>query len=593
MIKRNLSAFVFFGLLSLVITLPLLKPGYILTLDMVQVPDPGWPSPWQVSFPVALLNKLFVLFLPSYWFPKIVLFLVFFLSGVSMATFVGTGNILVNLFAGTIYTLNPFVYERVMAGHWYFLLGYALFPWLVKSVVDLFRRPALTSTLKLALLATLIFNLFLHFTVIFAVFFVIYAIFFLIVNSRNIKSKLYYYLSLFLFVIFIFNLNWLLPTLAGKSTISDSLSSFSRQDLYAFQTVADPQFGLIFNLLSGFGFWEEVYDYFISQKQIIPFWPLLSLPIIALSIMGLVYLLTKKENWENLVLNISLLVVFILALDFAGGIALKQFAPTVFALYDRIPILYGLREPQKLVMLMMFSYAYFGAYGLKWFKSLVKPLAAKLLVIGGFFLIPFVYTPLIFAGFWGQLKPVFYPESWYRVSAIINADNDNFRMLFLPWHQYLRFNFNHNLVIANPVPEFFNKPVLASRNYETRPLYSHDQRPEALHMEGLFSIQEKKVNLFGQEVEYPVDWSRDLAIIDIKYIMLSKDSDWLKYKFLDDDPELYKQFEDDSLILYRNLMFGVEPVYPEPEPSPTVATGSAGLENEETSTAPAETIEEE
>src|SRR3989338_10892138 len=240
-----------------------------------------------------------------------------------MAGLAGVKNIFIKLFAGTLYSVNPFVYERVMAGHWYFLLAYALFPWVIMATTGLFSKPGFVSAIKLALLATLIFNLFVHFTVIFAVFFVVYGILFLIFNSRNLNSKLFYNLCLSLLFVLILNLNWLIPVLIGKSFITNSLRSFSRQDLLAFQSVADPNYGLVFNLLSGYGFWEEVYDYFISVKLVIPFWPVISSIFIGLFAAGLIHLITRERDKETLPLKVTLCIIFILALDFAGGIALK------------------------------------------------------------------------------------------------------------------------------------------------------------------------------------------------------------------------------------------------------------------------------
>src|SRR3989344_2447515 len=101
--KESLLIFVFFAVLSLIITLPLFSPGYILTLDMLTVPKTAWPSFFQPDFSIALINQLFNLFLPSYWFPKIVLFLIFFLAGISMASLVETKNTVIKICAGTLY----------------------------------------------------------------------------------------------------------------------------------------------------------------------------------------------------------------------------------------------------------------------------------------------------------------------------------------------------------------------------------------------------------------------------------------------------------------------------------------------------------
>ncbi|MBI4991216.1 hypothetical protein HZB96_03940 [Candidatus Gottesmanbacteria bacterium] len=175
-----------------------------------------------------------------------------------------------------------------------------------------------------------------------------------------------------------------------------------------------------------------------------------------------------------------------------------------------------------------------------------------------FLILPFIYTPTVFGGFWGQLKPVFYPKSWYEVNNILKNDKDNFLTLFFPWHQYTRFRFANNRVVANPAPYFFEKPVLSSQNYETIPLYTHDIRTESLHVEGLLSIEKEGVNLVGEEIEEKLPWGQSLSPINVKYIILAKDDDWKRYRFLDKQTDLKKVYENDDLVLYQNLKWGVE-----------------------------------
>ncbi|MEK7565536.1 MAG: hypothetical protein AAB506_00625, partial [Patescibacteria group bacterium] len=93
----------------------------------------------------------------------------------------------------------------------------------------------------------------------------------------------------------------------------------------------------------------------------------------------------------------------------------------------------------------------------------------------------------------------------------------------------------------------------SAQNYETKSLYSHDVRPESLHIEGLLSIEKERVNLAGEEVLDRIKWGESTAVIGVKYILLAKESDWETYKFLDKSRDLKKIFEDQSLILYRNL----------------------------------------
>lgn len=538
---------IFFALLALAVIFPLLSPGFILTLDATAVPGRIFPADISSSsFIYDGIQSVLSLGIGQGEVQKIILFLIFFLAGLGMARL---GK---SYFAGILYVINPFVYERIMAGHWDFLLGYAVFPFVVSASRNFCQKPAIKTSVILAVLVTLTVSFATHWTFILAAFFLIYFTVYFVFNRENLFPAVKYF-SLFGGLCVLFNLNWLIPVLLGHGPLGEVVSQFSRDDLIAFQSFPDPFFGVIFNLLSGFGFWVEAQKYFIFPKDIIFFWPVISLIFILLAAAG-VYKVFKNREKTSLPLAITMVVLFLAALDFAGGIALPAFSETAFWLYEKFPFLIGLREPQKLVAVIMFGYAYFGSYGLSFLADKVKP-AFKYALLGFFCLLPFIYTPTMFGGFWGQLKPVSYPQSWSKVNDKLNEDKDDYLTLFLPWHQYMRFGFANNLVVANPAPRFFTKPILASENYETKSLYSHDVRPEALHIEGLLSMEKEGVNLTGDQVFDRVKWGESTAVINVKYIILVKESDWETYKFLDKSPDLNKIYEDNYLILYYNTLW--------------------------------------
>ncbi len=540
-----------FILLSLVIIGPLLAPGYLLVLDAIAVPAKiVWPSFWSASFLYDSLVAILNTFLPSYWIQKLLLLAVFFFSGLGMSWLINAKNTFINLFAGFFYTVNPFVYERVMAGHWEFLLGYAVFPFIVMAAQNLCQSPGLKSAVILAVLTTLSVSFANHWSFILAIFLLLYFPFYLFTHREN-SWPLVRSLVLFGAMALFLNLNWLIPTLLGSGTVGETVRQFGREDLITFQSAPDTNFGLIFNLLSGYGFWIEAQKYFISPKDIIFFWPIISMVFILLAVVG-VYKTFKDKEKSALPLVITLVIMFFISLDLAGGVALNSFANIAFWFYEKIPFLYGLREPQKLAGIIMFCYAFFGAIGLSFILEKIKPVW-KYLVMGIFLILPFIYTPTIFGGFWGQLKPVFYPASWSKINKKLNEDKNDYLTLFFPWHQYMRFGFANNLVLANPAPRFFTKPILSAQNYETKSLYSHDTRPEALHIEGLLSMEKEGINLAGEKVFDRIKWGESTAVIGVKYIILAKESDWETYKFLDKSPDLGKIFEDQLLILYRNL----------------------------------------
>ena len=126
--------------LALLVLLPLLRPGFILTLDMVFAPSINIPQ--YASGPLYIFwGFLHVLnfALASSTIQKMILFAILFLSGFGMHRFlekIGPRSLAENwkwgcYFGGILYMINPFTYSRFMAGQFAVLLGYALVPFLL------------------------------------------------------------------------------------------------------------------------------------------------------------------------------------------------------------------------------------------------------------------------------------------------------------------------------------------------------------------------------------------------------------------------------------------------------------------------------
>lgn len=545
----NFFPLTLFSILSFVIVFPFLPTGYILTMDKVIADKILLPDITSTHFLFDGLMSILNLIIPTFWIQKIILFLIFFLSSLGMYKIIPEKTGFARYFGAIFYSINPFVYERVMAGHWQLLLGYSLFPFIINLTFSFFQHPSKLRMVILALLTTLLFNIDIHFLLIYSVFFVLAFSLFVLFNRNKLALLLKPVLTLLLLIL-LFNSNWIAGSILGQGEDIQALSSFSRDDLIAFQSVPDQNFGLIFNLLSGYGFWPEVYDYFISPKSVNIFWPLISVVIILISFYG-VYQYIKQEERKAIPFIITLIIMFLLALDFAGGVALKSSANVFYYLYNLFPFIRGFREPQKLIGIVILCYAFFGSMGIYYLGEKIAR-KAKPVIIGIFIILPFVYTPTLFASFWGQLRPVLYPSSWEKVNQILKEDKGDFLTLFFPWHQYMRFRFANNMVVANPAPYYFSKPILSSQNYETEYLDRRDTRMDALHVNGLLSIEKEKINLLGDKVNEKIVWGEALAPINVKYLILAKEDDWESYRFLDLSKDLENIFEDDNLIFYKN-----------------------------------------
>lgn len=529
-LSRNAIGAIFFGVLALTIVFPLLAPGFILSFDAVAVPfKSAFPSFSSSTFLFGSIWSLLSILVSTAWLQKFWLFLIFFLSGWGCFRLTGKKSLAAGIFAGCFFAVNPFVYERVMVGHWGLLFGYSLLPFIVEAVLT-------KKAILAAILMTLVLSVDIHFALIFSP-----VLLLLFLVGKDIKQT-----AIFAGAMLLLNLNWLIPVISGRSELSAVVNSFNVNDLIAFQSFPDPNFGLVFNLLSGYGLWTENHHYFLLPKDVLVVWPLLSLAILSITSVG-VYKVIKDGETKDKILGVGLIALVILALDFSGGVALSAAKDWIIFLYDKLPVLRGLREPQKLIGLVMFAYAFWGAGGLEF---LVKKRKIFLVIL----ILPLIYAPTVFGSFWGQLRPAVYPASWSKVKTILDADHSNYLVLALPWHQYMRYRFNNNQGVYNLAPLYFGDKILSSRDYETKYLDNHETREEALHISGLLRIQKEGVNLLGEKVDSLVNWPENISIVGIKYVLLSKEEDWQDYRFLDNTENFKKTFEDENFILYENLL---------------------------------------
>jgi hypothetical protein len=132
------------GLLALLALGPLLVPGYVLTYDMVFVPRLeltkgllGLDTAVARAVPADLLVAFASRLVPADLVQKLVLAGVFVGAGAGAARLVPTSRPGARAATAVLYTWNPFVYERLVMGHWALLVSYAALPWVTSAAVGL------------------------------------------------------------------------------------------------------------------------------------------------------------------------------------------------------------------------------------------------------------------------------------------------------------------------------------------------------------------------------------------------------------------------------------------------------------------------
>ena len=123
--------------LALLMLGPALGPGYVLTYDMVWVPDLALRSDFLglgTALPRAVPSDAVVAVLdtvvPGMLLQKVVLLGALVLGGLGASRLVGRSTV-ARLVAVSAYVWTPYVVERLWIGHWPLLLCWAVLPWLV------------------------------------------------------------------------------------------------------------------------------------------------------------------------------------------------------------------------------------------------------------------------------------------------------------------------------------------------------------------------------------------------------------------------------------------------------------------------------
>ncbi|WP_395658791.1 hypothetical protein [Nocardioides sp.] len=137
---------------------PALGPGYLLTYDMVWVPDLALRSDFLglgSALPRAVPSDAVVAVLdevvPGMLLQKLVLLGALVLGGLGAARLAGRST-LARLVAVSVYVWSPYVVERLWIGHWPLLLCWAVLPWLVAEGVRLRGDPRIGAALPFLLL---------------------------------------------------------------------------------------------------------------------------------------------------------------------------------------------------------------------------------------------------------------------------------------------------------------------------------------------------------------------------------------------------------------------------------------------------------
>lgn len=539
--RPNLFVALFYITLTLMIIGPWLRPGFILTLDMVFGPMEPTPNDEFYGFDPPVLGAKYIpesihavlaAVISPDWSQKVVLGLIFLAAGIGAHLLAPVRGSPAKLFAGTFYTLNPFVYARILAGQWFVLAGYAALPFAIWATVRALRSRSPKDWLVVALLLSVTaFNAQMFVLGVVSVSAVMFA-WSIKHRQRSVLSGL----VLLTVATLLLNLYWIVPALQSDQTV---LQQIDQRDLDAFAPIS--QFGSAFISITGlYGFWRDGYEYPVTQSAAFYF---LIIPIIWLAVFAVI------SKWRTPLVS-ALAALGIAGLVLAPGIS-GPFDWLFRFLFENVPFFNGFRDSHKFAVLIALTYAVLGAVGLEAILENVRMgpaiqrrvqfIAPVLLLV-----ITAAYTYTALLGFGGRLQPVSYPDDWQQAQDVLDREAGESSILLLPWNTYMEYPWlpNEEKSARTLAKAYFSQSLIFPKSVIKRAgIFGQSSSPEQEYIRDLLNDSLLRTD-FGERIS-------ELAV---SHVLLVKAEEWEQFDYLNSQLSLELAFDGPSVRLYRNLV---------------------------------------
>lgn len=432
--------------------------------------------------------------------------------------------------ASTLMVCNPWVVDRVRAGHVALLLGVALLPWLMAAARDARQRGAMFSV-RPALWYALAISMSPH-----AAWLGGAVLIAMLVTPRPTWRDAIRTVQIFVTAGLVYSYALVL-WLTGTRTLR-----VTEVDLSAYQTLPGPG-GLMATVLSLHGFWRggtgQVRDLLGPVLGI-----LLLVVILAAVVVGLARLVDLEPTRGR-----PLVVLTILGILLGAGV-LGPLGWLYRLAFAHLPLFEAMREQQKWLALALLGYSIgFGA-GVEWLAARARsraraagsagPLLWPVAVAGA---IPLVMAPALLWGLGGSVSVSKYPAGWAEADAVMGAQGGS--ALFLPWHAYQPFEFTGGRAVATPARAFFRREIISSDAVELPQLRTDST---SLRMEYL----DRVIAHAGEGA-----FGRLVAPLGVEYVLVSKEREAAAYDWVGRQPGLTLVLRTDSLDVYRVEESGV------------------------------------
>lgn len=458
------------GSLAVLMLAPLLRPGYVLSYDMVFVPRQGLQ--WELvapsgglprAVPEDLVVSLLNIAMPGWLLQRIALFGIVYAAALGAGRLVPAQRLLTRLVAAVAYTWSPFMAERLLLGQWGLLLVYAGLPWVVAGALRVragqpggFGRTvvaaavcALTPTGGLIAAVT--------------------------AGALSIRrGAVRQWLPTMLAVIAL-NAPWVATALtAAASGRSDPAG------VPAFAARGENWAGPLVALAGTGGAWNAFTTPASRASVAVPF---VTAAFVVLAAFGIGPL---RRRWPD---GAGTAVMWLAAGGFVAA-ALGSVPGAVQLLEWAVRVVPGaglLRDGQKFIVPYALALALTLSLG---GERLAGRLAADRarLVLGALLLLPLIAMPDLAFGAFNTLRPVSYPADWDNVSAIIARSPGP--VLSMPFNEYRSFAWNNRRTVLDPATRYLPAPVLTDDDLIVGTHQISGENPQAAAVRTLLSAGE-------------------------------------------------------------------------------------------------------
>lgn len=544
-IKQSSGYLLFAAFGAVVVLWQLLLGGYVLTLDMVFGPNVLLPAAGSLlsGVPLKYVQMFLVYVVGGVVTQKIFLGLIFFLLFYLPLLYFKTIFQLERTYgaeyvAAVLFAINPFVYERFLAGQWLVIFGYALLVPVFAYTLAVCREVDYRQVWKLAAALLVLGAVSSHNFMIAVIMLGVVAGYYSAVGSE--RAALVKRVLIVGVVLVCGSSYWLVPAVVGTAS---PLPTFTTEHQEVFRTAGDERVGVLGNVITLHGFWgerEPWSDRFILPKeQGVSFWVAFSAVLLLVGV-GVYTALASRQLRIQVV---CMLMVLLLAVIFSSGVGEGFLRPFNSLLFEHISFWKGFRDSQKwsgVVALLYALFAGLGAYAVlttAWGRRYALEARVVLMCI------PLMVTPMMLLGFVGQLHTTYYPESWEKVNGVLATTRDC-KAMFLPWQQYYSLSFNYDILTANVSPSYFDCEIVHGKNMGLGSIESQGGHGEE------YEVIEKAVTDNEANAEDVVQLLREKGV---RYIIFTDDvvaEDQYKYPFLGSS-KLTLLLVDKGIYLYR------------------------------------------